>query len=198
MKTFTKDDLENKNSEVLASNYGKEFEIIKTALIKYPKNTDKSIIALKIALIDITNSTNINRYKSLIPLNELVDVIYNIKDFDERLAKGDHKLIKEIAESNGKINLFSFATKYCCYHNTIVYSRDDYSIYDSILRDHLPEYISNISKYKIDCWRKAMDYESYHNCITQILENNHIKIKDSRRKFDRFIWWSYRGKENQS
>lgn len=195
MKKFTEKDLECKNNEVLASNYGREFEIITEALNKYKYNNDKSIIALKVALIDITNSTNINRYKSKITLNELVDVIYNIKDFDKRLSEGDHKLIKEIAVSNGKINLFSFATKYCCYHNTVVYGNDDYSIYDSILRDHLPEYIDNISKYKIDCWRKEMDYDSYHNCITQILENNNIKIKDCRRKFDRFIWWSYRGRE---
>ena len=192
MKRFTEKDLEYINDEVLRSNYGKEFEIITEALNKYPNNNDKSIIALKIALIDITNSTNINRYKSLISLNELVDVIYNIKDFDKRLSEGDSTLIEEIAKSNGKINLFSFATKYCCYHNTVVYGKDDYSIYDSILRDHLPEYTNNISKYKIDCWRKSMDYKSYHNCITEILENNKIKIKDKRRKFDRFIWWSYR------
>lgn len=194
MKTFTKKDLEKNNKDVLASNYGNEFKIIETVLKKYPNNTDKSIIALKIALIDITNFTNINRYKSMITLNELVDVIYNIKDFDKKISEGNHELIKEIAISNGKINLFSFATKYCCYHNTIVYNKDDYSIYDSVLKDHLPEYINNISKYKIDCWRKTMDYEAYHNCITEILKNNNIKIKDCRRKFDRFIWWSYKRK----
>ena len=193
MKHFTEKDLDSKNAEVLDSTYGKEFEIITEALNKYPENTDKSIIALKIALIDITNSTNINRYKSLISLNELVDVIYNIKDFDKRLSKGDPALIEEIAKCNGKINLFSFATKYCCYHNTIIYGRDDYSIYDSILRDHLPEFTKNISKYKIDSWRKSMDYKSYHDCITDILENNKINIKDKRRKFDRYVWWSYRG-----
>ena len=156
MKTFTKKDLEKNNKDVLASNYGNEFKIIETVLKKYPNNTDKSIIALKIALIDITNFTNINRYKSMITLNELVDVIYNIKDFDKKIS--------------------------------------DYSIYVSVLKDLLPEYINNISKYKIDCWRKTMDYEAYHNCITEILKNNNIKIKDCRRKFDRFIWWSYKRK----
>ena len=195
MKKITEKDLENINNKVLAeTNYGKEFKLIEEALKTYQKNEDKVIIAFKVALIDITNSTNINRYKSKITVNEIVDTIYNIKNFDTRLEQGDLNLIKEIAKSNGKINLFSFATKYCCYHNTIIYNKDDYSIYDSVLRDHLPEYIENISKNKIDKWRKSIDYESYHNCITEILEKNGIKLKDKRRKFDRFIWWSYRSK----
>lgn len=192
METFTEKDLEKINEEVLNNtNYGIEYNLIKDALQKYPKNDDKIIIAFKIALIDITNSTNINKYKSKISLNELVDKIYNIKDFDKRLEQGDFGLINEIA-SNKEINLFSFATKYCCYHNTVVYGRDDYSIYDSILRDHLPEYIENVSKYKIDGWRKNKDYESYHNCISEILEKNNIKMENKRRIFDRYIWWKYR------
>ena len=26
-----------------------------------------------------------------------------------------------------------------------------------------------------------------------LIENNKINIKDKRRKFDRYVWWSYRG-----
>lgn len=193
MKTFTIDDLEQATKKVINSeNYGAEFELIREALKKYPKNNDKIIIAFKISLIDVTNSTNINKYKSKLSLNKLVNNIYEIKDFDERVKQGDIKLIKEIAEKNGEINLFSFATKYCCYHNTIIYERDDYSIYDSVLRDHIPEYTENITKHKIECWRKEKDYESYHNCISKILENNKIDIKEKRRKFDRYIWSKYR------
>lgn len=197
MKTFTNNDLEKYNKEVeIDKIYGEEFKIIEKVIKDYPYNNDRTIIALKIALIDITNSTNINKYKSFITLNELVNVIYNIKDFDKKLSEGKHDLIEKIAKSNGKINLFSFATKYCCYHNTIFYKRDDYSIYDSVLKEHLPEYVENLSKNRVEQWRINKDYESYHNCITEILERNKITLKNKRRKFDRYIWWLYRRNEN--
>ena len=148
MEKFTDEDLEKINNKVLnETNYGKEFEIIEEILKRYPQNDNKLIVALKIALIDITNSTNLSKHKSQFALNDLVEVICRTDNFDTRLEKGDLSLIKDIAICKG-INLFSFATKYCCYHNTIVYGKDDYSIYDSILRDYyFPEH-SLIMKYQ--------------------------------------------------
>lgn len=47
---------------------------------------------------------------------ELSQIIASIPDIDKRIAAGDPEVVNEIARSNGKINLFDFATKYCCYH----------------------------------------------------------------------------------
>ena len=110
------------------NNYGREDDLITECFRRFPDNTNRAIVAMKVGLIDITNSTNISRYKRLISVVELVDCILNIKNIDERIKNGDPEVVNEIARSNGKINLFSFASKYYCYHNKNLYGKDDYSI----------------------------------------------------------------------
>lgn len=43
------------------SRYGEESEILGLALRTYPENTDSSIIAMKIVLVDMMNSTQLSR-----------------------------------------------------------------------------------------------------------------------------------------
>ena len=188
---FSNYDLEKFHKAVLDDKkYGAENTLIKEILETYPTNTTKEIVAMKISLIDVTNSTNLSKYKSKISLSDLTTAICAIEDFDKRVKNGDPTLVKEIANQDG-INLFSFATKYCCYHNYMIYERDDYSIYDGILKSNLKKYI-DVKENQIEKWRKNCDYESYHNLIGEILSNNNIDIKDKRRKFDHFIWWQNR------
>ena len=44
--------------------YGKELTLIDTFFNKHPQNVDLNIVAAKVALINITNSTHLSRYKS--------------------------------------------------------------------------------------------------------------------------------------
>lgn len=125
------------------NNYGPENVLIEKCLTKFQKNTDPVEVAIKIALIDITNSTHLSLQKSKISVAELAEIITNIDDVDKRIANGDPEVVNEIARSNGKVNLFSFASKYCHYHNSIVYGKDDYSIYDTVLKNSLPKYFNN-------------------------------------------------------
>ena len=46
-------------------------------------------------------------------------MILEIPDFDKRLEKGDLELVNIIARNIGAVNMFSFASKYCTYHNAI-------------------------------------------------------------------------------
>ena len=57
-------------------------------------------------------------------------------------------MVNLIARSNGKRNLFSFASKYCCYHNRNLYERDDYSILDTVLKEQ-PRYFDDVTKNQI-------------------------------------------------
>lgn len=66
--------------------------------------------------------------------------------------------------------MFSFASKYCTYHNVEIYERDDYSIFDGIVRKTLPQYIKGISSNKIDSWRTSYNYEEFNNCIGEFLD----------------------------
>lgn len=183
-----------------SSNYGEELKLIESIFSneEFKKTNDINKIALKVCLIDTTNSTNLNRYKSKLSVCDIAKHIQNIKDFDTRVERGDLTLVKEIADT-GKINLFSFATKYCCYHNTLAYGRDDYFIYDSLIKNYFPMYNHNITSNQIDKFRKQMKYEEYHQCLDNFLDVHGIKgkIPEKRRMFDHFIWYQFRGKKEQ-
>lgn len=178
--------------------YGKEQVLIDTFFKKYPKNTDKLIVSAKVSIIDTTNSTNLARYKSKISLCEVVDIITGINDFDARLKKGDVSLVEEIARTAKKkygINLFSFASKYCCYHNVHVYGRDDFSIFDNVVKEHLKDYNTknrSVSAYRVDRWREQMKYKEFNDYIGQLLDEYKITLSNRRRAFDYHLWFENR------
>ena len=178
--------------------YGPEEKLISTFFKHFPTNTDETIVAAKVAIIDTTNNTNISRYKSKISLCDVAKIIVSIKDFDKRVESGDVKLVEEIASISKKkhdINLFSFASKYCCYHNVHIYKRDDYSIFDNIVKNNLPDYCDEklkITVNKIESWRRKFGYTSYNTLIGSVLDTNEITIPNRRRAFDHFLWYNNR------
>lgn len=175
-----------------SANYGKEGLIIREVLNAYPKHDDLNTIAMKIAVIDVTNSTHLSQYKSQLSLYDLAKVILDIPAFDVRLAAGDPELVNIIAKNVGAINMFSFASKYCTYHNVEVYHRDDYSIFDGIVKESLPNYVDGLSKHKLDVWRSEYNYVAFNECIGGLLEEYNIHIPFRRRKFDHFLWYANR------
>ena len=152
-------------------NYGPENELITRCLRKFPKNTDPDIVAMKV---------------------ELANIIAAIPYIDERIADGDPEVVNEIARSNGKINLFSFASKYCCYHNRNLYGRDDYSILDTVLKEYLPRYFDDITKGQIQKWQDSFNYKAYNDYITKKLDECGITVNHRKRKFDHFVWYKNR------
>ena len=175
-----------------SANYGKEGLIIREVLNAYPKHDDLNTIAMKIAVIDVTNSTHLSQYKSQLSLYDLAKVILDIPAFDVRLAAGDPELVNIIAKNVGAINMFSFASKYCTYHNVEVYHRDDYSIFDGIVKESLPNYVDGLSKHKLDVWRSEYNYVAFNECIGGLLDEYNIHIPFRRRKFDHFLWYANR------
>lgn len=172
--------------------YGDEKKIIHDVLNRFKYNTDLNEIAIKIAVVDLTSSTHLSQHKEKISLYELANHILHIPNFDKRVEDGDINLVREIAECNGKVNLFSFATKYCTYHNFEIYNKDCYSIYDGIVKEMLPYYSEKVTKYQIDKWRKTYDYEAFHKCIGDLLKDIHMDYP--RRMFDYFLWYPNRKK----
>lgn len=185
-------EIEKENNKFSHDNKYEEETLLMDIFRKYPLNDNIETVAMKIAVLDMVNSTNFVRYKKKISLREMATYICNITDFDERVKNGDPTLVNELAKTNGNINLFSFASKYCTYHNVAVYKNDDYSIYDGIVAKHLPKYSENLTKSRIEQWRNNLDYSSFVNCITEILDKNNIHIDFRRRKFDYYLWYTYR------
>lgn len=188
------------------SQYGREQKLINKFLNRYPDNNDELIVAAKISIIDLTNSTQLTNYKAKISLSDLVDIIVGIENFDKRVKDGDPELVEEIsnktenfnAQNDRKgVNLFSFASKYCHYHNYFIYGRDDYSIYDSVVAEHLYEYSLDenpIFKTTPNKWRLKHDYKDFNNYIGKILDANGIgsDIEGRRRCFDHYLWFKNR------
>lgn len=173
-------------------NYGPEMEMITRCLHKFPDNTDPDVVAMKIGLIDITNSTHLSQHKSYISMVELSNIIASIPDIDARIKAGDPEVVNLIAKSNGKRNLFSFASKYCCYHNRNLYERDDYSILDTVLKDYLPRYFDDVTRNQIQKWQDSFNYKAYNDYITRKLDELGITVEFKKRKFDLFVWYKNR------
>ena len=180
-------DLHEAHNDVLSKyKYGKEYRLIEDVLKKYPNNKTIEDVACKIAVIDFTNSTNLRQNK--INLYTLAKIITNI-DFDARVAGGDVSLVSDII-SKCPVKLYSFASKYCCYHNTFLYNRDDYSIYDSVVKKHLPEYATE--KLPASKWRKNFNYETFNQYIGDLLDEYGITAATEpqrRRLFDHYVWY---------
>lgn len=218
---ITDKDLEAAALEVLGdTRYGADNSFTDDALKKLPKNTDSTTIAMKIALIDMENSTQLsrllgNKFGRSLNLTDIITKIQSVS-FDERVEAGDRSLVSELSLwSAGKgLNLFSFFSKYCTYHNSEVYNKDDYSIFDSVVKEHLGDYlllddcreffgsdikcrknqsISNFVCRKIEGMRIACDYEQYCSLIDFLLNKNGITRARKRRELDWFIWFRNRG-----
>ena len=180
-------DLHEGHNDVLSDDkYGKEYRLIEDVLKKYPNNKTIEDVACKIAVIDFTNSTNLRQNK--INLYTLAKIITNI-DFDAKVAKGDVSLVSDIIQEC-PVKLYSFASKYCCYHNTFLYNRDDYSIYDSVVKKHLPEYATE--KLPASKWRRNFNYETFNQYIGDLLDEYGITAATEpqrRRLFDHYVWY---------
>jgi len=157
----------------------------------FPENKESYQIAAKVLLLDKLCSTRLFRYKKQEFLPQLVENIRTIPDFDERVASGDPSVVCEIYRGFDK-KLFSFATKYCCLHNTVIYSRDDYSIFDSTVRRLLPKYAKSVgvklSGTQLDQWYKKDNYEAFNTAVNVVLNAAEINIENRKRKFDLFLW----------
>ena len=160
-------------------------------LKQFPENNEPYQIAAKVLMLDKLYATQIFNYKKLEFLTEIVENIRTIPDFDERVKNGDPTVVPEIYRGFKK-RMFSFATKYCCLHNSVVYGKDDYSIYDSSVRKYLPKYAKilgvKLTGTQLDDWYKKGDYKAFNDAVDDVLEKAEITVENRKRKFDLFLW----------
>ena len=160
-------------------------------LKQFPENNEPYQIAAKVLMLDKLYATQIFNYKKLEFLTEIVENIRTIPNFDERVKNGDPTVVPEIYRGFKK-RMFSFAKKYCCLHNSVVYGKDDYSIYDSSVRKYLPKYAKilgvKLTGTQLDDWYKKGDYKAFNDAVDDVLEKAEITVENRKRKFDLFLW----------
>ena len=180
--------------------YGEDDQLLYDVINAYPYNTDVNTVAMKIALIDVTNSTHLSQYKDRVSVMELAEFITRI-DFDKRVSGYDETLVPEIANFNGKINLFSFASKYCCLHNRHKYGHDDYPKYDGVVARCLPVYLRQpkydigreVTESSLDRLRNNREYGEFKKIVDEFIAKTGLTgVIGIRKMIDHFIWYTNR------
>lgn len=162
--------------------YGPEAVVLESIFKEYPTHNSIESTVIKLCVMDVTHSTQVFKQKRRVNIVKLAEVINSIPSIDKRLEQGDLQLVNTIARLTA-VNFLSLASKYCALHNQIVYGKDDYYKYDSVL--------NNLINYK------HRDYMGYHKMLDDIIfENNLEVIPNYRKKLDHFLWYKYKKKSN--
>ncbi len=148
----------------------------------FPNNKKLENILLKISVINDLYSTNI------LGTFKMAEHIQSL-DIDQKLEQGNPELVNEIAKGHGirtkkhntELNFYSFATKYCNWHN-----QESYAIYDSFVEKVLMAYkrkdnFSNFKQADLKVFRKFKriidDFAEYYGLT-----------KHNLKEIDKFLW----------
>lgn len=181
-------------------------EVLLQRLVKeYPNHSNKAAVDTKVKLLNLFYSTGIQA------TNKMSENILSISDIDERLSAGDKSLIPEIAtltfDGKERYN-YSFATKYCAYHQPA-----KFPIYDSIVAMTFISFFEKglLPKYKC-CNRKSTaketytkgeftaklkEYDFFVNVYDYFMDLYDLKDSFTYREIDSYIWGAFKiaGKE---
>lgn len=179
--------------------YSIQENILQQLVNKYPDHKNKAAVEVKVKLLNLFYSTYI------LATNRMTAHIYGMKKIDSRLKSGDKSLVKEIATLtiDGKsYDFYSFATKYCAYHNP-----DAFPIYDNIVANvliqlfmdgNLPPY-TYTTKRNVDngysktaFQEKLRDYDFYVQVYDTFMKEYGLWGKLSYRKVDAYLWGAYK------
>lgn len=191
------ENLECQHNAVLADpRYGKNIDLLKNIIAKSPSNDNIYEVAAKISVINLTSSTQLSQHSSKLSLYDLSKIILELR-IDDDIKNGNPEVVNRIAAKCKEkgVNLFSFASKYCFYHNVYVYHRDDFSIFDSVVATHLHLCAMEgipITLKDVYGWKNNVRYDLFNNHIGNLLDAYHIHHPERRQLFDHFLWNSFR------
>lgn len=141
---------------------------------QYPNNNNLEEVLIKCAVIDNYSSTNV------FDLYKMADHIVG-KHIDEKLKNGDYTVVYDISQVviGGNIrNFYSFATKYCHYHNP-----DCFAIYDSYVAKALCSFPDN-DGITVDDLRNH--YDAFIDVLNEF--NHHYVLNLSFDDLDKYLW----------
>lgn len=142
---------------------------------QYPNNNNLEEVLIKCAVIDNFSSTNV------FDLYSMAEHIVG-KHVDEKLKKGDYSVVDDIAkvEIGGKErNFYSFATKYCHYHNP-----NRFAIYDSYVAKVLCAFPNDFRKIREKDLREK--YETFIDVLNGFKKQFNLEL--SFDDLDKYLW----------
>lgn len=148
----------------------------------FPANLELEDILLKISVINDLYSTNI--FGTFIMSKH----IQSLK-IDAAIRAGNPKAVHRIATGHGirsnrnnkELNFYSFATKYCNWHN-----REDYAIYDRFVHKLLMAYKrrDGFAKFKAS---QLKDFGSFKGIIEEFITFYGLS-SHTLKEIDKFLW----------
>lgn len=148
----------------------------------FPNNKAVEDILLKISVINDLYSTNI------LATFKMAEHIQRL-NIDEKLREGNLDVVNQIAtgheirrkKTNTELNLYSFATKYCNWHN-----QDSYAIYDSFVDKIL---IAFKKKYGFSDFKQSdlKDFRKFKSILDDFIRHFNLQ-KHSLKEIDKFLW----------
>ena len=138
---------------------------------QYPNNNNFEEVLIKCAVIDNFSSTNV------FDLYKMAEHILG-KHIDERLKDGDYSLVDDIAkiEIGGKERTFySFASKYCHYHNP-----EKFAIYDSYVAKVLCVFLNKKEN-------ELRDYKTFMEALNDFSQRYHLE-NYKYDNLDKYLW----------
>ncbi len=163
--------------------YKKADEAIIKLFSAFPDNNELEDILLKISVINDLYSTNI--YATF----KMAEHIQRI-NIDKKLKDGNPEVVNEIATGHGikskkynkELNFYSFATKYCNWHN-----QESYAIYDSFVDKILMAYKRKDKEFSNF---KQSDLKQFKNFkkIIQDFSNYYKLTEHGLKEIDKFLW----------
>ena len=156
-------------------------EALKELIEKFPNNNKLPEIYLKVTAINSLYSTNIyDTYK-------IAYRILDIKDFDDKLNRIESGIVDEIATghkiktaNNKERKFYSFATKYCSWHD----EKNIFPIYDSYIEKVLTIYLNHKS-----IPFKVSDFKTYSKFVPALEEfKGKYQLNNSLKEIDKFLW----------
>ncbi len=162
--------------------YYKADQAIDNLLKIFPKNKKLEDILLKVTVINALYSTNI--FGTYIMAKHIEKL-----QIDDLLLTSDPNVVNRIAtghgipksKTKGDRNFYSFATKYCNWHN-----KENYPIYDNFVHKILIAYRNkdNFSEFKN---KELKDYKRFKQIITDF-KNRYLLTKYKLKEIDKFLW----------
>jgi hypothetical protein len=137
----------------------------------HPLNNNIEEVLLKCAVIDNFSSTNVFDLYSM--AKHIVK-----KQIDVRLKENDYSLIDDIATVGLNRKFYSFATKYCHYHNP-----EGFAIYDRYVAKVLCSFPDDFRLVKEEQLR---NYKTFIEVLNEF--RHHYKLNLSFNDLDKYLW----------
>lgn len=187
--------LEEFNKDKKYEHYREEEKLIIELFTKHKENTDEKAVLLKVCILDSFYSTNL-RMLGEGGVYEMAKHIVKLGT-DKDLQNKSLELISKIADftsEKGKRKvLYSFATKYCFFHNP-----NFYIIYDSFVEKALIFYNKKDKFYKTKFTQNHIkDYTTFMD-IFKSFKSFYALESFNNRELDHFLWIEGKELEKQN